>query len=154
MSKIRRSFDNGNTPSLSKVRGQMLNKTYFSPYNIYRTIEGRRFVANLLTGSIDELSDSIYKKMKHGSTDLIADDDRKPMLERGYLQDKKDVHYKYLETLSEIQKNQGALKARLFIPLTTACNLSCTYCFQKHKRRKTSSMTDTIFNSIEKKSII
>ncbi len=99
-------------------------------YTVLRARRGNVFAANFLTGSLDILDSRCMSSENRIETASLNDSERNYLLRRGHLQYSENAQVTELTHLWNEYRLKTRLRCYVYVQLTLACNLRCTYCFQ------------------------
>ena len=102
-----------------------------SRYNFEFAFDGRRFLYNLLTTALVELTDNVVEKaMADQRSDLC-----RSLVNSGFLVVEGTDERKQFEYYFDAMRFGVASRTlKVFLLPTYGCNLSCPYCYQGHEK--------------------
>lgn len=125
----------------------------WSKHNIFSGIAGsdEYFIVNLLSGNADILSAdeaAMIRDFLEGN--LLADDFRESLIQKGYLADEKEEERQYRAKYLDFLDNREEDEVQLFFVPNYSCNFACSYCYQDEyeniKQELTPAVIDAFFD--------
>lgn len=107
-----------------------------SKYNVFIQINEQKFIFNLASRCLLGSNDELVEFLKGRNTDIVlSDDEEKSLYDNGIIVDSHELEVSRLKgNIRTLKYDRTQMAA--FISTTSACNLSCTYCYQDCRKEK------------------
>ena len=119
-----------------------------SQYNVLKTVNGKKYVYNTLSGLIAELDEKTYNYISEKNIKLPKEEIQN-LYDAGLLIDN-DIDERIILNLNHLKSQFDNKTLGLVIAPTLACNFACPYCFENRINKKMSeAVQDKIIEFVE-----
>jgi len=115
-------------------------KIFPSKYNYYYKISpGYTIINNFLTGALDIIDSGIWDKVLGKRFEEVESDPLSSLIERGYYYRNLEGEEKlFIQLFKNLTKKAETRPIKFVLCPTFACNLDCSYCFEKNLLKSSS----------------